>query len=91
MFGKKNTPCTLTVEALPDNTFPEDLVEDGIFIPLDEYKMLLRKEATLDLIANVCNDQAACKQFQYTWNSVLMFLCANAGYTMLQEDGEDDA
>ena len=77
MFTKKKNPIpSLTVEAIQDSA-----VDDTILISMDEYKKLLRKEATLDLIANVCNDQAACKEFQYSWNNVLMFLCAGAGYT----------
>ena len=99
MFGKKNTPCTLTVEALPDNTFPEDPVEDGIFIPLDEYKMLLRKEVALDMICGIANDPTAKEDLRYSLDTAIRLILKHAlpekfvpdEPEVEEEDGEADA
>lgn len=99
MFGKKNTctPCTLTVEALPDNTFPEDPIEDGLLIPMEEYKDLVRKEIALDLIMDCAADPKICDNFKYTWDKVLTALgpivrrCEQQSDPEPEEDGEADA
>lgn len=68
MFGKKNTtPCTLTVEELPDAT-------NDILIPLEEYKDLVRKEIALDLLAGFVNDKEAKEELSYRFDTVLMCL-----------------
>ena len=71
MFGKKNTPCTLTVEELPD-------VCDDILISTDEYKELLRKEVALDMITGIANDDAAKGTMSYIWNDVIRLILKHA-------------
>lgn len=92
MFGNKNTtPCTVTVEELPD-------VCDDILISTDEYKELLRKEAALDIICGIANDQAAKEELRYSWDTALRLVLKHAlpekfvpDEPEAEEDGEADA
>ena len=92
MFGNKNTtPCTVTVEELPD-------VCDDILISTDEYKKLLRKEAALDIICGIANDQAAKEELRYSWDTALRLVLKHAlpekfvpDEPEAEEDGEADA
>ena len=92
MFGNKNTtPCTLTVEELPD-------VCDDILISTDEYKELLRKEAALDMICGIVNDPTAKEDLRYSWDTAIRLILKHAlpekfvpDDPELEEDGEADA
>ena len=91
MFGKKNTPCTLTVEELPD-------VCDDILISTAEYKELLRKEAALDMICGIVNDPTAKEDLRYSWDTAVRIILKHALPEKFvpdkpepEEDGEADA
>lgn len=91
MFGNKNTPCTLTVEELPD-------VCDDILISTDEYKELLRKNVAMDIICSIANDQAAKEELRYSWDTALRLILKHAlpekfvpDEPETEEDGEVDA
>ena len=71
MFGNKNTPCTVTVEELPD-------VCDDILISTNEYKELLRKEVAMDIICSIANDQAAKEEMRYSWDTALRLILKHA-------------
>jgi hypothetical protein len=92
MFGNKNTtPCTVTVEELPD-------VCDDILISTNEYKELLRKEVAMDIICSIANDQAAKEELRYSWDTALRLILKHAlpekfvpDEPEAEEDGEGDA
>ena len=91
MFGNKNTPCTVTVEELPD-------VCDDILISTNEYKELLRKEVAMDIICSIANDQAAKEEMRYSWDAALRLILKHAlpekfvpDEPEAEEDGEGDA
>ena len=92
MFGNKNTtPCTLTVEELPD-------VCDDILISTAEYKELLRKEVALDMICGIVNDQTAKEELLYSWDTAIRLILKHAlpekfvpDKPESEEDGEADA
>lgn len=92
MFGnKKTTPCTLTVEELPD-------VCDDILISTAEYKELLRKAVALDMICGIVNDPTAKEDLRYSWDTAIRIILQHAlpekfvpDEPKAEEDGEGDA
>ncbi len=92
MFGNKNTtPCTLTVEEIPD-------VCDDILISTAEYKELLRKAVALDMICGIVNDPTAKEDLRYSWDTAIRIILPHALQKKFvpdqpesEEDGEADA